>query len=148
MKRWLPLVVLVGLVVAALIVGRGSSSNSPAARASRIESEVRCPVCEGQSVLESDHPEARAVRQYVSDQIAAGASNGEIERGIVDRFGKDMSLRPAATGIAGLVWILPVVAFAIAIAGLTLAFRRWRTTIGARASDDDRELVERALHDG
>jgi cytochrome c-type biogenesis protein CcmH/NrfF len=45
------------------------------------------------------------------------------------------------------VWIVPVVALVVALAGLTAAFARWRRREEAETSDEDRELVERALHD-
>jgi cytochrome c-type biogenesis protein CcmH len=124
-KRWLPAIALVVVVAGALIVGSRGGGSSPATREAQVESEVRCPQCEGQSVQASDAPAARAVRDYVHTQIAAGKSNGEIEQALVDRYGSDLLLRPSSSGITGLVWILPVAALAIAAAGLVLAFRRW-----------------------
>jgi cytochrome c-type biogenesis protein CcmH len=125
-KRWLPAIALVVVVAGALVIGtRGSGGSSPAAREAKIESEVRCPQCEGQSVQASDAPAARAVRQYVHEQIAAGQSNGQIEQALVDKYGSDLLLRPSSSGITGLVWILPVAALGIAAAGLVVAFRRW-----------------------
>jgi cytochrome c-type biogenesis protein CcmH/NrfF len=45
------------------------------------------------------------------------------------------------------VWVLPVVVGAGAVAGLVLVFRRWRTDAPREASDEDRELVDEALHE-
>ncbi|MHB8467049.1 MAG: cytochrome c-type biogenesis protein [Acidimicrobiales bacterium] len=149
MRRWLPAIALAVVVASALVVGtRGSHSSGPSARITKIESEVRCPQCEGQSVLASDAPTARAVRQLITTSVEAGRTDGQIEQDIVDRYGSDLLLRPSSSGITGLVWVIPLVAFAIAAAGLTLAFRRWRAAIRVRATDEDRALVGEALADG
>ena len=51
------------------------------------------------------------------------------------------------SGLAGLIWVLPVAAVVIAVAALAVAFRRWRVVGDRRvASDEDRVLVERARH--
>ncbi len=149
---WAPWLALVVVVAAGLVIAtRGSSSDSgsspaaQAARESRIEGEVRCPQCEGQSALESDAPAARAVRVYVAAQVVAGASDGQIEQQLEDRYGSDILLRPPASGIAGLVWVIPVVAFAIAIALLYGAFRKWGRRAAVTVSEEDRALVAEAL---
>lgn len=149
MRRWLPVVALVLVVGVALVVGtRGSGANDPAAREAKIESEVRCPQCNGQSVQASDAAAARAVRQFVHTQVAAGRSDGDIEKALVDTYGSDLLLRPSSSGITGLVWVLPVAVFGVAIAGLTLAFRRWRAAAHVAATEEDRARVREALADG
>jgi cytochrome c-type biogenesis protein CcmH len=148
MKRWAPYLALLVVVVVALVIGTSGSDNSPTARADRIESEIRCPACNGQSVQASDAPTARAVRDLVVAQIKAGRSNGEIERDILSRYGNDLQLRPSSHGLIGLVWVIPMVALGVTVAGLTLAFRRWRAMARGHASEDDRALVRSALGDG
>ena len=59
-----------------------------------------------------------------------------------------MLLTPTATGVTTLVWIIPVVALVLAIAGLAVAFRRWKRKGDVHATAADRELVGRALADG
>jgi cytochrome c-type biogenesis protein CcmH len=147
-KRWLPLGALVIIVIAALVVGTRGSHSSAASREAAIESEVRCPQCNGQSVQASDAPAARAVRQFVTDKVAAGESNGQIEQQLVDRYGADLLLRPPSSGLAGLVWVIPIVGFGVAITAIGLAFRRWKAAIRGHATDADRARVEEALADG
>jgi cytochrome c-type biogenesis protein CcmH len=146
-RRWAPWLLLVAVVVVALVIATsGSGSSSPTSREARIEAEVRCPQCEGQSALESDAPAARAVRSFVATQVSAGQTDGQIEQALEDKYGSDILLRPPASGIDGLVWVIPVIAFAFAIGLLYLSFRKWRLArVGAFVSDEDRALVAEAL---
>jgi cytochrome c-type biogenesis protein CcmH len=140
---WGALAVVV--VVSLFVAGRGASTQTAAQEAASIASEVRCPTCEGQSAEVSDAPAAKAVRTFVLQQVQAGQSRGQIERALEDRYGSDILLRPPASGIAGLVWVLPVVALVIALAALAAAFRRWRIVGETPLSDADRDLVAEAL---
>jgi cytochrome c-type biogenesis protein CcmH len=140
---WAALAVVV--VVALVIAGGGRRRQTPAQKAASIASEVRCPTCEGQSAEVSNAPAAVAVRKFVLDQVEAGQSRGQIEQALQDRYGSDILLRPPASGIAGLVWALPVVALVLAVAGLAVAFRRWRAMGDVPVSDADRRRVEDAL---
>jgi len=147
-RRWTPWVVLVIVLGGALLIGsRGSGPDSPDERAAKIEAEVRCPTCAGQSALVSDAPAAKAVRTFVAQEVAAGRSDGVIERELTDRYGSDILLRPPASGIDGLVWFLPIVVLVVGAGGLVLAFRRWRAEARAagEVSEADRERVESAL---
>ncbi len=60
------------------------------------------------------------------------------------RYGERILLTPGRSGLVGLVWALPVAALVAALAGVALAFRRWRGRGVVHATDADRELVERA----
>ncbi len=143
---WGALVVVV--IVTLVIAARGAHAQTPAQRAASIASEVRCPTCEGQSAEVSDAAAAKAVRTFILTQVEAGQSRGQIEQALKDRYGSDILLRPPASGIAGLVWVLPVVALVIAVAGLAAAFRRWRTVREPDVNEDDRARVEAALAAG
>lgn len=150
MKRWLPYAALLIVVVTALCLGTRSPEGppSPAQRAAHIAGEVRCPTCEGLSAAESESPASLAIRAEIRRRVDAGQSDDEIRRFLVGSYGEDILLRPGATGVAGLVWALPVAALVCALAGLGLAFRRWREQAavgGAGASAEDRLLVEQAL---
>jgi len=133
------------VVVAALAVGsRAPAHQSAAQKAASIAGEVRCPTCEGQSAELSDAPAAAAVRQFILAQVQAGQGRGLIEEELRDRYGTDILLRPPASGLAGLVWVLPVVALVLAFGGVAFAFRRWRIS-AVTVTEADRERVARAL---
>lgn len=115
------------VVVAALVAGtRPGAPTNPLDRALALERTIQCPTCRGQSVAESDAPASKAIRTDVADRIAQGQSDDEIRNYYASRYGQDILLKPARSGLAGLVWVLPVVALVLGAAGLGFAFWRWR----------------------
>lgn len=144
-RRWLPLGLLGIVLVAALAVAAGRHGpETEAQRVQRVAKEVRCPQCEGLSAAESDAPAAQAVRQAIADRIEQGESDGQIKAFLADKYGQDILLKPPASGISGLVWALPVVAFLAAAIWLGFVFGRWRRRTLAHPSEEDEVLVARA----
>ncbi|HVE47959.1 MAG TPA: cytochrome c-type biogenesis protein CcmH [Acidimicrobiales bacterium] len=150
MRRWFSYAVLLVIVCTALFLGtgRGDGPATAAERADHISSEVRCPTCEGLSAAESESPASLAIRKEIRRRVDSGQSDDEIRSFLVGRYGHDILLRPGATGIAALVWALPVAVLVCALAGLAVAFRRWRAraALDGIATPDDRLLVDQALH--
>lgn len=147
-RRWSWLVI-VALVVVSL-VRNGVDPGSPQSADERVRAiaqTLKCPVCRSQSVADSDVAAARAIRTEIARRVGEGQGDDEIREGIAATYGEDVQLTPARSGFAGLVWILPVVALVVALAGLMAAFARWRRRDGTATSEDDRQLVEQALHD-
>jgi len=125
----------------------GATTEGPpstnADRAYELANRYACPVCQGQSVAESDVPIARSIRAEIRRRVDEGQSDDEITAYLVGRF-PGIDLNPSRSGFTGLVWILPVVVGVGAVAGLVVVFRRWQQQPAEEASDDDIELVERA----
>lgn len=144
---WLAMGVLVVGLFGYGVLDDGDGGGGDAARAQRLEGSVMCPTCRGQSVADSDSSAADGISNYIRDAIADGASDGEIRDYLAGQYGDDILLTPERGGLQGLVWILPVVAVVVAFVGIGLAFRTWRRQRSPSASDDDRALVDRALHE-
>ena len=146
MRRVLSILLPVLVVVVALVIGsRGSDAPATdAERAQAIAGTVRCPTCRGQSVASSDAPAAVAIRQEIDRRVAAGESDEEVQAALVGSYGDGILLNPPGSGVAGLVWVLPVAGLVVAGGALAVAFRRWRPTPAAVVSDEDRRLVEAA----
>ena len=128
MRRWLPWLALAAVLAVALLVGAGRHGGraTPAQRAHRIAGELRCPTCRSLSAAESDAKAAKAVRDEIGRRVRAGESDSEIRAYFVSRYGRDILLEPQGTGVAAIVWVLPVAALVCGIAGLALYFRRRR----------------------
>jgi cytochrome c-type biogenesis protein CcmH len=145
-RKSLPWFALLAVVVVAVVIGgRGSGhSESVTAHVERIARGVRCPTCRDLSAAESDAAAAKAVRLAIRRDVVAGKSDDAIRASLASRYGRDILLTPDASGVTGLVWVLPVVAVIAAIGFLAIAFRRWRPT-GRVPSAEDRALVDEAL---
>ena len=147
-RRVLPGVALAAVVVVALVIGgagRDKAPRSPAARTQAIAEDLRCPVCQGLSVADSHSPTAEAMKEDIRRRVDAGESAEAVKAYYVSRYGEWVLLRPEASGVGAVVWILPVGGLLLAAAGLALAFRRWRRQPTMAATDEDRALVEAAL---
>jgi cytochrome c-type biogenesis protein CcmH len=134
------------VVVVALSIATLSHSGQPsnAERSLDLAEQFACPVCEGQSVAQSDSATAKTIRSEIDKRIDQGQTDEQITDFLIGAYNESISLKPRATGVVGLVWITPVVAFVTALAGLVVVFRRWHLAEVAEASDADRLLVERA----
>ena len=129
---------------------RGSGPQTQADRVDDVTRRVACPVCDGESVFESQNSASRAIRNEVTDLVRANElSDDEIVAFLETRYGADVLLVPKASGLDALVWVLPAVGLVCGVAGLALAFRRWRLQAEATGAptEEDRRLVEAALRD-
>jgi cytochrome c-type biogenesis protein CcmH len=119
----LPLVVL-GV---ALLIGSGvfdSSSQTVAQRAAVIEANVRCPACTDLSVAQSNSTTAIAVRHQIESLVASGSSTADIDQTLVSEYGQTILLTPPDSGGLPLIWIIPLVLGAGAVAAVGVLF--WR----------------------
>lgn len=145
-RRLLPAVALIAVVLSALVIGAGRGGGRSAdARTRSIAGDLRCPVCQGLSVADSHSPTAGAMKEDIRRRVDAGESDSAIRASYVARYGQWILLRPETSGAGALVWALPVTALLLAAGGLAFAFRRWRRQPTLAASDEDRALVEAAL---
>lgn len=148
MRRWSWLVMGVVLVLALAVgVQPDDTPRTPEERVFDVASGYKCPTCRSQSVADSEAPSAKAIKAEIARRLEAGQSEQEIRDYLVRQFGEEIVLTPSSSGVTGLVWIIPVVAVALAIAGLALAFRRWQRRPSVAASDDDRRRVAEARAD-
>lgn len=138
-------VVVVALGALAVGTRDDRQAPSPSSRAEHIAAELRCPVCEGLSVLDSDASTSRSIRQDIARRIDAGQTDGEVRQAYVDRYGQWILLRPRGRGFGALVWVLPALATAAGLGALGYALVRWRHRLATRATAEDRLLVTQAL---
>ncbi len=137
---WFCVVIVSSLALVAAMVADDPPATE-AERAYEIKETMLCPVCDGQNVLESNAPVASAIRAQVDQLVSEGRSDAEIRAWMARQYGKDVNANPPRTGIASLVWVIPVFV-AIASAALMISvFRKWRVGRGAEVSDDDLEIV-------
>ena len=118
-------------------------------RARALTLELRCVVCQNQSVDDSDAPLAKDIRVLVRERIKAGDSDEEVRAFIVARYGKFVLMRPPFDGETIVLWLGPAV---LLLAGVALAYfyvrRVRRTTSPAPLSLAEEEAVRRLIEDG
>ena len=113
------------VVLASLTIGCASQSDVPIReqRAQGINREIMCPVCPGESIDESQHVLAGQMRAIVDEKLAEGWSDEEITGFFVERYGPSVLLEPERRGFTLLVWIIPPLGGAAALAVLFLVLR-------------------------
>ena len=100
------------------------------ARARVLSKELRCMVCQNQSIDDSDAPLARDLRILVRERLQAGDSNRQVIDFLVARYGEFVLLRPRFEWQTALLWLAPMIV--LAIGGLTLAGAVRRRRRGAK----------------
>lgn len=116
-------------------------------RAYELKEATLCPVCDGQSVLESNAPVAAAMRRQIDAWVDEGRSDTDIRSDLAAAYGDDVNALPPGQGIGTLVWALPVAAFALGAVGLWLAMRRWRDRADDDVESDGHGVEASAPHD-
>ena len=135
------------MAVALLLGSRPDGSATPEERVERVAAGLRCPVCQGLSVADSDAETARQIRADIAGRITDGQSDAEIRQAYVDRYGQWVLLRPSGQGFGALVWFVPAIATAGAATALVMVGRRWRRGWSRTATESDVRLVREALRD-
>jgi len=139
--RWFCLIVAVLTLVAlppALAVQPDEILSDPAleARARSLSKELRCMVCQNQSIDDSDAPLARDLRILVRERLQAGESDQQVINFLVARYGEFVLLKPRFSWHTALLWLAPAAVLLIGACGVLLLVRRGR-------ADSDRATVAR-----
>ena len=127
-------VVLVGLMAAvpARAVQPDEILKDPVleSRARALSQELRCMVCQNQSIDDSDAPLARDLRVLVRERLTAGDSDGQVIDFLVARYGEFVLLKPRLSWHTALLWLAPFTVVLLGAWGLIALLRR-RGTDGA-----------------
>ena len=99
--------------------------------AQSIGRELRCLVCQNQSIEDSDADLARDLRRIVRERIAAGDDRAQIIRFVHDRYGDFVLLRPPLHGSTILLWAMPFLALGGGVLAILAMRRRTAAPTGA-----------------
>lgn len=122
----LALLLLLSTPAMAAPAADGFSNPALEARARNLQRELRCLVCQGQSIDESGAPLAADLRHLVRQQIAQGRSDSEIKDYLKARYGDFILMQPPLEASTWLLWVAPFLVLAGAGGVAWLAISRAR----------------------
>ena len=118
------------------------------ARLKRLAEELRCLVCQNQTIADSSAPLALDLRNQIRTQIAQGRSDDEIRAYMVDRYGDFVLYRPPFKATTALLWLAPFLLIAGGAGIFVVIVRRRRDPASAETpapSSQRRKEIEQLL---
>jgi cytochrome c-type biogenesis protein CcmH len=148
MARWLALVLWVVLGVAAAKDAPPAAADPVLeARMQKIAVELRCLVCQNQTIADSPSGLSDDLRREIREQLQRGATDEQVVQYMTDRYGDFIRYRPAVKGSTVALWAGPLVLLVGGIGVLVFALRRRAKLAPDRfepdAEDDDATGVPR-----
>jgi cytochrome c-type biogenesis protein CcmH len=149
LKRWL----CATLLAACLLAPTGHAATSPdeiladpalEERARALSQQLRCLVCQNQSIDDSDADLARDLRQLVRERLVAGDSDAEIIAFLTARYGEFVLLKPPVKPATWGLWFGPLAVLVVAAGGIVVYLRRRgpRDQAGAPLSADEQARLD------
>ena len=138
------------LVLFALVTSPGALAVQPdeilsdatlETRARALSKELRCMVCQNQSIDDSDAPLARDLRVLVRERLQAGDSDYQVIDFLVSRYGEFVLLKPRFSAHTALLWLGPAAILLIGAFALFLAFHRSRAGTAATTAGEPAKLT-------
>lgn len=116
------------------------------ARARTISQVLRCPVCQGENIDESNAEVSRDLRLLVRERLVAGDSDSEVLDYITNRYGEYVLFEPEKTGANLVLWYLGPAALIVALGGVLIYLRSRRrdlnTPVAGLSADEEARLKE------
>jgi cytochrome c-type biogenesis protein CcmH len=107
------------------------------ARARALSKELRCMVCQNQSIDDSEAPLARDLRVLVRERLQMGESDQQVIDFLVARYGEFVLLRPRFSWHTALLWLGPVTILIIGACGVLVLARRYRAKFDHAAANQE-----------
>ncbi len=112
------------------------------ARARALSSELRCLVCQNQSIDDSDAPLAKDIRVLIRERIAKGESNDEVRNFLVSRYGDFILLKPPLKPETWLLWLSAPLTLGLGALAIFYATRRAPVVTAGLSAEEERRLAE------
>ncbi|UUX51444.1 cytochrome c-type biogenesis protein CcmH [Nisaea acidiphila] len=145
---------LCGLALPALAVNPSEMLEDPAqeARARELSKEIRCLVCQNQSIDDSNAGLARDLRVLLRERIVAGDDDAEIKEFLVERYGDFVLLKPPVKMSTYVLWYGPLAVGLLGAIGVAIFLLRRRgsdtaSVAPAPLSDEEKRRVEALLEE-
>jgi Uncharacterized protein involved in biosynthesis of c-type cytochromes len=114
-------------------------------RAREISADLRCLVCQNQSIDDSDASLARDLRLLVRERVQAGDSNDQVLNYIVDRYGEFVLLKPVFKAHTLILWLTPIIVLLLGAMGIALVAKRRKAQKVVPLSDNEQAELDALL---
>ncbi|MEQ1488919.1 MAG: cytochrome c-type biogenesis protein [Terricaulis sp.] len=150
LSKLIAILALALLTFPALAVEPSEMLQDPAleSRAREISEQLRCVVCQNQTIDDSNAPLAHDMRLLVRERLLAGDTNQEVLDYVVDRYGNFVLLRPPIEADTVALWVSPFVVLALAAFGLFAAARNPGAKTAHPLSDEERRRLAARVSGG
>lgn len=146
--KWLLAIVALAAAVAAFAKDAVPTAQDPVAaeRAVDLSAQLRCLVCQNQTIAESNAELAVDLRRQIDEQIAAGKSDGEIIDYMVQRYGDFVLYKPPFKATTALLWFGPAVLLVLGVYALRRGLReRQREAAAPTLTEEERRRAAALL---
>lgn len=152
MKAVLALLALLLLAPAAFAVEPSERLSDPAleARARALSEELRCLVCQNETIDESGAPLAHDLRVLLRERIAAGDTDAQAVKFLTDRYGDFVLLKPPVVPATYLLWFGPIIVLLLAGTGASIYVRKRKAVapVAPLSADEERRIAKLLKEEG
>jgi len=100
---------LLVLALVALVLAAPAVASEQHPTLGELEGQLMCPICEGETLAQSDSPAAQRIKAYITQRIDQGATRSQIKHELVQQWGTRILAAPPRHGFDLLAWLLPIV---------------------------------------
>ena len=149
-RRLATALTVVAALAALLLPSAATAASALRTELNEIEAEVMCPVC-GTLLELAESPQATREKAFIEKLIKQGQSKDEIKEALVEQYGDAVLAEPKGSGFSLSAYVVPIIAFAVAVVLLAFAVWKWRRAAGSREerhpaiegpSDADRKRLD------
>jgi len=112
------------------------------ARMKQLAAELRCLVCQNQSIADSNAPLAIDLRTQLAEQVKAGKTNTEIKQYMAERYGDFVLYNPPMTAGNLALWVGPFMLLAVGLMAAAVVIRRRKRVEDASPPEATRQALE------
>lgn len=121
-RAFLALILLLTLLVVGPLAARAATIDD---QVREVAKTLRCPVCSGESVADSNAPLSVQMRGIIREKLEAGESPDQIRAYFVAHYGPEILQTPAPAGFTLGVWLMPILALLVGLAVVVTVLRSW-----------------------
>jgi cytochrome c-type biogenesis protein CcmH len=118
------------------------------ARARVLSSELRCLVCQNESIDDSEAPLARDIRVLIRERIGKGESNDAVRDYLVSRYGDFILLKPPFKPETLILWLSPLLVLGLGVGAALFAHRRAPSATPRLTAEEEARLAALTADDG